>query len=145
VNRVSNPTFDGPSLPPWTWTGIGSGFYRYVPGTGSTYALGLATNTGGLSQSYIKQSLATTAGQTYTVSFSYFSLDGNGATYLQCSFDNSAGTSYNINYNGITKGVWKTFQNTFVASSSSTMITLKLVASTVALAYLDQISVVTPC
>jgi hypothetical protein len=141
VNRVSNPGFDGATLTPWTWTSTGNGHYQWVTGMSSTAAIDLYTIGAGSSTSLIKQSLSTSPGKTYTVSFYAAFLNGNGASTLQVSVDNSVTTTSTYNIGASAKGVWKTFQSTFVASSSSTLITFKLTTPAAASVYLDQISV----
>jgi hypothetical protein len=145
VNVVSNPTFAGASLSPWVWSSTGNGRYVFVAGHTSTYALDLYT-TSGASSSTITQSMPTVAGNTYTFSMNYLVQNGNNAaSVFEASFDNTNANIYAISLQTTPKHTWRTLQITFLASSSSTTITLKLNTAAIASVYLDAISAVTPC
>ncbi|KAJ5760399.1 hypothetical protein N7520_007555 [Penicillium odoratum] len=92
VNLVSNPSFSGATLSPWTWSGTNGGRYSFVA-EGTTYAINLY-GTG--CSSAITQTLATVTGETYTFSMHYYLIIGVTPNTLVCSFDNSDGTSYSM-------------------------------------------------
>lgn len=153
VNIVSNPGFTsgvyvGASLASWNWLPGGYGRYSFVQGPGNTVsdwlALNIYTNTPGSSSPTISQSLSTVSGRTYDFNFMAFSVTGNTASTLTCKFNNDDATYVAV---GIlaSRGQWLSYQTTFVASSSSTLLTCQLSTSVSTGIYLTDVSVVLPC
>jgi hypothetical protein len=149
VNVVSNPNFgsssSGTSLSPWTYSSSGNGKYAFVAGVNTPYAIDLYSSSIGTSTSMIKQVIPTVDGKTYTFSLYYLVSGGNAASNFQISYDNTNSNYYTINIGASVKAVWRTYQSTFVASSSSTTMTLKLTTLLNSAVYIDNVSVVTSC
>lgn len=137
-NKIVNGGFNSQTLAPWTFSSNYNGYYQYVAGSLSPYAIALITTPYSIgSSAIISQSFSTIPAKMYQVNFAfYIHPDNNSPGTLICE---SSVPGYlfsaSLNFN---KGVWYSGGFQFPAISTFSSISCRITSSYSTKVYLDE-------
>ncbi|CAK7200437.1 hypothetical protein SEUCBS139899_003132 [Sporothrix eucalyptigena] len=142
VNVVTNGDFSTGDLTGWTYstTGYGQGVVDYDASSTYPYYLHFSTTTSGSSSITITQVMDTVSGETYAFSLDYLLYVRGALPTISCHVNNVYTTTWTMLLTSTPLNSWKSWSQSYLASSSSTTLTCTFSTSTTSVIYIADIA-----